>query len=484
VRSIFAVLFFAMESTQPPEIPQLAEQMFQAKKVLQLGDQLDALEQQLASVQQLVSQAEDQLRQTISQQDLRRAIGLAFQEFELRMQEEFQQSHRTVLSQFCKKEEVQEVYTMVNKKVNWNDYQYLLSKVTELRTYIDHTAESVFLGHRDALQQEFARKADATSVDMALKAKADFTEINDLRARLERLEMLFSHSGMHHSARLDELREELTTSLSSNVKSFKASLSEHATSLSELQAAEHRLQQYCEDTAHQITEVARRTDAIEDVLPATAANIERIEREAAARGERLSTVDAALQSAMHERLQLNERIQGFEDQWSSRLAALDDSSRRADQQVDFLTQANEALKRRVREVNRTLNEQHRGLAEEKDLLEARLAKTVKELDALSLPEQLAQLQAQIDSLEQTQVPDTATPTEPAVPIADLLRKMINDAVPGLPNPSASGDPRMALPAPLPPPKSARRPMSDPPLPHIERTGGQYGLSPRFPRARG
>merc|ERR1719456_987701 len=165
--------------------------MHQAKKVMALGEQLDTISQSLGSVQTTLSQAEEQLRQTISNSDLRRAIGLAFQEFELRMQEEFQQSHRTVLSQFCKKEEVQEVYTMVNKKVNWTDYQYLLGKVTELRTYIDHTAESVFLGHRDALQQEFARKADATSVDLALKSKADFREINDLRARLERLEMLF-----------------------------------------------------------------------------------------------------------------------------------------------------------------------------------------------------------------------------------------------------------------------------------------------------
>merc|ERR1719454_683521 len=115
---------------------------------------------------------------------------------------------------------------MINKKVNWTDYQYLMGKLTELRTYIDHTAESVFLGHRDALQQEFARKADATSVDMALKAKADFTEINDLRARLERLEMLFTGLGAHQNARFDELREDLSSSFFTKVERLDSQLKE------------------------------------------------------------------------------------------------------------------------------------------------------------------------------------------------------------------------------------------------------------------
>ena len=32
-------------------------------------------------------------------------------------------------------DEVQEVVSLVSKKVNWHDYQALLGKVTELRTY-------------------------------------------------------------------------------------------------------------------------------------------------------------------------------------------------------------------------------------------------------------------------------------------------------------------------------------------------------------
>merc|ERR1719197_1198656 len=206
--------------------PALAQQLHQGKQIRALEEQLADLQKIVKTQHSTLSTAETQLRSTISQADLRRAIGLAFQEFEMRMQEELQQTHRTVLSQFCKRDEVQEVVSLVSKKVNWHDYQALLGKVTELRTYIDHTAESVFLGQRDALQQEFARKADATAVDMALKAKADFREINDLRARLERLEMLFTGAGLHQNARLDELREDLTTQMATQMKSLQEQLEE------------------------------------------------------------------------------------------------------------------------------------------------------------------------------------------------------------------------------------------------------------------
>merc|ERR1719271_2165334 len=206
--------------------PALAEQIYQGKRINELETQLRDIDKLVHSLRSTSVQAEEQLRQTISQADLRRAMAGAFQEFEMRMQEELQETHRTVLSQFCKREEVQDVVSLVSKKVNWTDYQSLLGKVTELRTYIDHTAESIFLGQRDALQQEFARKADATAVDMALKAKADFREINDLRARLERLEMLFTGLGAHQNARFDELREDITSSFFTKVSTLEGQLKE------------------------------------------------------------------------------------------------------------------------------------------------------------------------------------------------------------------------------------------------------------------
>merc|ERR1719399_1182062 len=111
---------------------------------------------------------------------------------------------------FSKRDDVAELQGQIGKKVNWAEYNAVLKKIAELRQYIDTTAESVFIGHKEALDQEFARKADASIVDLALKSKADFTDMNEVRARLERLEILFSHQDMKQTAQLQTLREELT----------------------------------------------------------------------------------------------------------------------------------------------------------------------------------------------------------------------------------------------------------------------------------
>merc|ERR1711959_345833 len=146
----------------------------------------------------------------------------------------FQESNRKFLNMFSKKEDVASVEGMISKKVNWSEYHQVLSKISELRSYIDTTAESVFIGHREALHQEFARKADAATVDMALKSKADFTEMNDLRARLERLEMLFSHAGMHHSAMLEDLRTELTDKFNGQIKQLQVHIKDHTEEIDRL----------------------------------------------------------------------------------------------------------------------------------------------------------------------------------------------------------------------------------------------------------
>merc|ERR1719337_653706 len=86
--------------------PALAEQIYQGKRINELETQLRDIDKLVHGLRNTSVQAEEQLRQTISQADLRRAMAGAFQEFEMRMQEELQETHRTVLSQFCKREEV------------------------------------------------------------------------------------------------------------------------------------------------------------------------------------------------------------------------------------------------------------------------------------------------------------------------------------------------------------------------------------------
>merc|ERR1719160_1380625 len=226
-----AALDLQIGPSEPKEendkVAPIAEQIFQRKKLQGIEDGISGLKKESRLHQESVVKIEVDMKTMITEADLRRAIGLAFQEFEVRLQDAFQESNRKFLNMFSKKEDVASVEGMISKKVNWSEYHHVLGKISELRTYIDTTAESVFIGHRDALHQEFARKADAATVDMALKSKADFTEMNDLRARLERLEMLFSHAGMHHSAMLEDLRTELTDKFNTQIKQLQVHIKDH-----------------------------------------------------------------------------------------------------------------------------------------------------------------------------------------------------------------------------------------------------------------
>merc|ERR1719217_536841 len=124
----------------------------------------------------------------------------------------------------------------------------------------------------------------------------------------------------------------------------------------------------------------------------------------------------------------------------------------SDEQIAFLTAASEHLKRRVREVSRNLSDEHKSLALEKDQLEARLARTAQDLAAL--PPMVEVLSSRVELIESRR-PGSAgsiAVATPEVPVVELLRQMVQDAVepedtPRLP-PSASGTPRFALPVPV------------------------------------
>merc|ERR1719271_1218524 len=369
--------------------PALAEQIYQGKRINELETQLRDIDKLVHSLRSTSVQAEEQLRQTISQADLRRAMAGAFQEFEMRMQEELQQTHRTVLSQFCKRDEVQEVVSLVSKKVNWHDYQSLLGKVTELRTYIDHTAESIFLGQRDALQQEFARKADATAVDMALKAKADFREINDLRARLERLEMLFTGLGAHQNARFDELREDITSSFFSKVTTLEGQLKEQEDFKRDLENTFASNSKERDEIRASVRGVSSRLDTMLEKLPSTGEALSKVDRQAKETESLLNNIRKEKFAETERIKQLQERFLVIEEKFDKQTDDMHKSTARSDEQIAFLTEASEQLKRRVREVARNMSDQHKSLALEKDQLEARLMRVV--MDSGALPEKVDEL---------------------------------------------------------------------------------------------
>ncbi|CAK9115856.1 unnamed protein product [Durusdinium trenchii] len=191
------------------EFPEpVADQNLNRRKVLDLQHEINQLQKLSLKHHEAVTHLETGLKTMISEVHLRRALGLAFQEFENRIEDAFQDSNRKCLSMFSKREDVIELQTLVTKKVNWAEYNAVLKKLADLRQYVDGMAETVFIGQREALESEFAKKANADWVEKALGEKAEFTDLNDVRARLERLEVLVAHNDQKHSSKLQAMREE------------------------------------------------------------------------------------------------------------------------------------------------------------------------------------------------------------------------------------------------------------------------------------
>mmetsp|Transcript_59678 Transcript_59678/g.121673 ORF Transcript_59678/g.121673 Transcript_59678/m.121673 type:complete len:534 (+) Transcript_59678:151-1752(+) len=221
-----------MELTESYE--PIAEHNLNRKRVLQLEQGIDKLHRTTRQQHEVVSNLESGMKAMISETDLRRAIGIAFQEFEHRLEDAFQDSNRKCLTMFSKRDEVQDLQVKISNKVNWSEHNTVLKKLSELRQYIDTMAESVFIGHRDALNGEFAKKADASMVEKALKAKADFDDVNEVRARLERLEVLVSQTDMQQSAKLKALHDETVEMSRAQSEKQEARIVENATQIKAL----------------------------------------------------------------------------------------------------------------------------------------------------------------------------------------------------------------------------------------------------------
>jgi len=165
---------------------------------------------------------EGDMKSAVSCKDLQRAIGLALGEVDDRMEEVFRDSNKRMLSMFARRDDVNELQGLMVKKVNWVDHNTVLKKLAELRTYIDTMTNSVFVKHIEAINAEFAKKADAATAGAALKLKADVSEVNDLQARLERLEELVTHAKHEQSTAVQALADKTTRDIQGVVYDEKA----------------------------------------------------------------------------------------------------------------------------------------------------------------------------------------------------------------------------------------------------------------------
>lgn len=333
-------------SAEPP----VAEHNLARKRMLELERSVDQLRKDGRRQHELVSQIGNDVKTMVSELDLRRAVGLAFQEVEARLEDVFQDSNRKCLAMFSKREDITNLEAALGKKVNWQEYNTVLKKLSDLRQYVDTMAGSVFIGHREALNAEFAKKADASTIDKALKTKADVGDVNDVRARLERLEALVAATTARQTAQLDEFKAfssemaerdntRLQGLIAEQAKSIQALRNDSASIVGRLKNVDGALGGV-EDMRSKIAEEARLLKDREERVASTLA---------AMQGQLSRTTTASAQT-QRDLEGLGSEVKELRDFSSHRLTGLSQQGETHKERLDFLMQATEMMKRKSREL--------------------------------------------------------------------------------------------------------------------------------------
>lgn len=361
----------------------IAERNFSRKKVAQLEQGIDKLSRTTRQQHEVVSTLEKGMKTMISETDLRRALGIAFQEFEDRLEEAFQDSNRRCLAMFSKQDEVAEMQAKLAKKVSWTDYNSVLTKLLELRQHVDTMAESVFVGHRNLLKGEISKKADVLTVDKALETKAGCDDVNDIRAKLEGLESLVARHDMLQCARLQALREDSEAMIMDKSRRQEELIAESVAQIQDLSANHRRLEQ-C------LTGDGTPGGGIEGRVGALSRAAERLGEEARFLRQRQDIVVDDL-AAVRDRVAVTEdgsrrseqAFQGlvttttqFQDASQQKFGELAAHATASRENIEFLMQATEMIKRKAREAAKTTTGKFQ---EESDARES-LGKQVTELE--------------------------------------------------------------------------------------------------------
>lgn len=372
----------------------IADQTSQRKILQVLEDGLSGLHKVARQQHEVVSHLEKRLSSVVSEADLRRALGLSLQEFDHRLEDAFVDSARKGLAMFAKREEVSELQGQIGKKVGMLEFNSVLKKLTELRHYIDAMAESVFISHRDSLKQEFSKKADAHVVEEALKSKADFRDMTDVRARLERLEANVSVQDTKGTGPVITVPvtvavagfvgettvavvEQFTTHQSASFSTEQPNQDlqkQHQALITGFQQTVEALQTQNKDaayrmataeraltdlkfTVHELTKFQKDTSSqIEKVMMPTLKSIE----------ERSKTFEVAFGRAQEDAKALTSHVQSLDEMCRSKLLELSQANSGIKQELAFILEELDAVKCRARETIKTNSSKFAELSGEQD----------------------------------------------------------------------------------------------------------------------
>lgn len=236
------------------------------------------------------------------------------------------------------------------KKVNWSEYNTVIKKLSDLRQYIDTMAESVFLGHRDALNSEFAKKADKEFVDRSLKAKADFDEVNEVRARLERLEVLVSHTDIQQTAKIEALREETAEKRRIESEKHMAMIGGNSAALAAIREEHVVFVERLGRAETELHSLSKATETLREFQQTSLNHHEKMIMPAiTSMQEQLGVMEGAAAQMQQELHVLAGDARGFQDASQKKFVQLYDQTSSCTKQLEFLMEATDFIKRRERE---------------------------------------------------------------------------------------------------------------------------------------
>lgn len=128
--------------------------------------------------QRFCADAEQLMQQVVREQEFRKGLMLVFAEFDGKLNDALADFGQKSLGSFAAKSQVQELSTAVRQRITWVEHDRVVRELGELRTYVDWK--------RDDMQTQFNQKADSFEVGIALKAKAEASETNEMKHRLQR----------------------------------------------------------------------------------------------------------------------------------------------------------------------------------------------------------------------------------------------------------------------------------------------------------
>lgn len=324
---------------------------FNRKKMLQLEQGIGGLQKAARQHNEVVAQLENSMKAMISETDLLRSMGLAFQEFEHRLEDAFQDSNRKCLAMFSRRDDTVELQGQISKKVSWAEFNNVMKKLADLRQYIDTMADSVFIGHRDALNGEFAKKADKNTVDEAMRSKADNDSVNEVRARLERLEVLVSYTDTRQSGALEAMRDDLASKSGEAMDKAQALIKANFDQITDLKAEKAALMTRLSSAESEISSLDAASSKLREVqLVLKAGQDDVILPRAAAMQEQLDRLEVDA-GRLHQDLQTlaadASDLRQSSQSTAKGLSAIVNSNK---EHVDFLLQETDMIKRRAKEL--------------------------------------------------------------------------------------------------------------------------------------